>query len=136
MQAPPSYDDTMKAAVASGPFVPDGTARADQVKVPVMPEANPYSPAGPSSRTPLMPSTTVYNYVNPQTGEHIVSLLPPDHPQMECLQRGGHSPSTRFGILGVLAAIVWFPFGIACCLLDRRVKCARCGMTLDEGLCA
>ena len=38
--------------------------------------------------------------------------------------------------LGVLAAIVWFPIGIACCLLDRRVKCARCGMTLDEGLCA
>ena len=38
--------------------------------------------------------------------------------------------------VGVLAAIVWFPIGIACCLLDRRVKCARCGMTLDEGLCA
>ena len=67
-----------------------------------MPEANRYSTAGPSPHTPLMPSTTVYNYVNPRTGEQIVSLLPPDHPQMVCLQQGGHVPSTRFGILGML----------------------------------
>jgi len=135
MQAPPSYDETMKDAAASGPFVAEGAAKADQVKVPIPPPPS-HSPAGPSPRIPSMPATTVYNYVNPATGEHIVSLLPPDHPQMVCLQQGGHVPSTRYGVLGILAAIVWFPVGIACCLLDRRVKCARCGLTIDEGLCA
>lgn len=36
---------------------------------------------------------------------------------------------------GILAAIFWFPLGIGCCMLDRKVECARCGMVLDEGLC-
>ncbi|KZT72091.1 hypothetical protein DAEQUDRAFT_723258 [Daedalea quercina L-15889] len=134
MQAPPSYDETMKAAAKTGPFVAEGATTAGQGKVP--PRApQPYSP-GPSPRGPSMPATTVYNYVNPATGEHIASLLPPDHPQMICLQQGGHVPSTRYGILGIIAAIIWFPLGVGCCLLDRRVKCARCGLTLDEGICA
>jgi len=38
--------------------------------------------------------------------------------------------------LGVLAAIIWFPLGIALCLLDRRVRCERCGETLEDGLCS
>ena len=46
------------------------------------------------------PTTTVYNYVNPVTGEHVASLLPPDHPQMICLQQGGHVVRTQFGLLG------------------------------------
>lgn len=71
-----------------------------------------------------MPSTTVYNYVNPQTGEHIVSLLPPDHPQMECLQRGGHSPSTRFGILGMFALNVSDGFSLLM-LCFRRPRSHR-----------
>ena len=36
---------------------------------------------------------------------------------------------------GVFAAIFWFPFGIALCLLDRRVRCERCGESIEEGLC-
>ncbi len=47
-----------------------------------------------------MPATTVYNYINPHNGERIVSLLPPDHPQMVCLQQGGHVARSKFGILG------------------------------------
>lgn len=83
--------------VASGPFVPESTSKADNVKV--LPQ--PYTtPVGPAPRMPSMPSTTVYNYVNPITHEHIVSLLPPDHPQMICLQQGGHVPRVQFGILG------------------------------------
>ncbi|CCM01122.1 uncharacterized protein FIBRA_03170 [Fibroporia radiculosa] len=133
MQAPPSYDAAMREA-SSGPFVPEGTSKADNVKVPPQPSTTP--PAGPAPRMPSMPSTTVYNYVNPITHEHIVSLLPPDHPQMICLQQGGHVPRVQFGILGILAAIFWFPLGVGCCLLDRKVQCARCGALLDEGLCA
>ena len=53
----------------------------------------------PSPRGP----PTVYNYVNPQTGEHVVSLLPPDHPEMICLQAGEHIRKTQYGILGEIS---------------------------------
>ena len=57
--------------------------------------------AGPSyTPHPLTGSPTLYNYVNPRTGERVVSLLPPDHPEMVCLQGGEHIPHTDFGILG------------------------------------
>jgi hypothetical protein len=39
-------------------------------------------------------------------------------------------------LLGVIAAIVWFPLGIGLCLLDRRVQCKRCGESIEEGLCS
>ncbi|KAF8894362.1 hypothetical protein CPB84DRAFT_1963378 [Gymnopilus junonius] len=102
---------------------------------PPSPKADPTQPlllhhgtAGPSNA----PAPVVYSYVNPATGERIASLLPPDDPEMVCLQMG-HVPQTQFGLLGILAAIFWFPLGIACCLLDRRVRCARCGYVIDQG---
>ncbi|KAG2128958.1 uncharacterized protein EDB93DRAFT_1095763 [Suillus bovinus] len=84
---------------------------------------------------PLAQQPTVYHYQNPLTGERIASLLPPDHPEMICLQQGAHVTETSFGILGILAAIVWFPLGVGLCLLDRRVKCKRCGAVIDNGIC-
>jgi hypothetical protein len=95
----------------------------------------------------------VHHYVNPLTGEHVVSVLPPNHPEMVCLQEGRHIKRTRFGLLGmslviydfhmtllifedpvgVLAAVFWFPLGIGLCLLDRRVRCERCGYVLEDG---
>lgn len=36
---------------------------------------------------------------------------------------------------GILAAIIWFPLGIGLCLLDKRVKCQRCGLVLENGVC-
>jgi hypothetical protein len=109
---------------------------------------------GPSyvpQQHPLCPPT-VYHYTNPHTGEHIASLLPPDNPEMICLQQGHHVTETRYGLvgmllvftvlsgtdstqLGLLAAVFWFPFGIGLCLLDRQVKCTRCGVTTREGMC-
>ncbi|KAF9644780.1 hypothetical protein BDM02DRAFT_3102326 [Thelephora ganbajun] len=77
-----------------------------------------------------MPQTRVYHYVNPNNGNHITSLLPPDHPEMVCLQQGSHIEETKFGLLGVLAAIFWFPIGIGLCLLDRSVTCKRCGAVI------
>ena len=63
--------------------------------------------AGPSyTPHPLTGSPTVYNYVNPRTGERVVSLLPPDHPEMVCLQGGEHIPHTDFGILGEWLEVV------------------------------
>jgi hypothetical protein len=117
-------------------------------------------PAGPSGQYTMQPSPipapTVFNYVNPRTGETIVSLLPPNHPEMICIQTG-HEKETQYGLLGelathqipvhlgtglsfyfvgVLAAIIWFPLGIGLCLLDRRVKCKRCGMMIQDGVCS
>lgn len=43
-----------------------------------------------------------HHYVNPLTSEHIVSVLPPDAPEMICLQQG-HVKQTRFGLLGRLS---------------------------------
>ena len=57
-------------------------------------EQQPMYPAGPSMR--------VYHYVSPQTGHQLTSTLPPDHPEMICLQEGGHITHTKFGILGEL----------------------------------
>jgi hypothetical protein len=48
-----------------------------------------------SGFTPTMPSTRVYHYRNPVTAEEIVSLLPPNHPAMVCLQSGEHVPETK-----------------------------------------
>jgi hypothetical protein len=49
---------------------------------------------------PMMQQPVVYHYQNPTTGEQLASLLPPDHPEMQCLQHGGHLNETKFGILG------------------------------------
>lgn len=45
---------------------------------------------------------TVFYYQDPRTGQRVASLLPPDHPQMVCLQAGEHVPETRYGFLGAL----------------------------------
>ncbi|KAL4243976.1 Membrane protein BRI3 [Abortiporus biennis] len=135
----PSYDMATSEVHSPGPYVADGKTQAQDVKVPPKPvvkeNAAGAPPVGPSFIPPSMPPTTVYNYVNPVTHEHVVSLLPPNHPQMICLQEGRHVTETKYGLLGILAAIFWFPLGIGLCLLDRKVKCTRCGMILDEGYC-
>jgi hypothetical protein len=66
----------------------------------------------------------VYHYVHPVTQQRITSLLPPDHPEMVCLQQG-HERRSSFGLVGILAAIFWFPLGMACMLVDRKVRCTR-----------
>ena len=57
-------------------------------------------PSVPGRGVPSMPQTRVYHYVNPNNGDQITSLLPPDHPEMVCLQRGSHVEETKFGLLG------------------------------------
>ncbi|KAG1777821.1 hypothetical protein EV702DRAFT_1101138 [Suillus placidus] len=134
--SPPSYD-YVEAQTSSNveqqqpPTMTDKTAnqRVQPSSIP------PPTVMSVHTRTTPMMQPTVYHYQNPLTGEHIASLLPPDHPEMICLQQGGHVNQTKFGILGILAAIVWFPLGIGLCLLDRRVKCKRCGLVIDDGIC-
>ncbi|ETW80981.1 hypothetical protein HETIRDRAFT_62039 [Heterobasidion irregulare TC 32-1] len=85
---------------------------------------------------PSMGPTSVYHYIHPITGDRVISLLPPNDPKMVCLQEGVHVRETRYGILGVLAAVFWFPLGIGLCLLDRKITCKRCGAVIEDGLCS
>ena len=82
--------------------MPEGQASGKDVKVPNLPSPGAgYPIAGPPPpQAAGQPATVVYNYVNPATGERIVSLLPPNHPQMICLQQGGHITTSKFGFLG------------------------------------
>lgn len=76
------------------------------------------------------PAATVYYYQDPRTGQRVASLLPPDHPQMVCLQAGEHVPETRYGFLGALCFhvllsfdCVWAHVSVFC--IDRRY-CGDC----------
>ncbi|KAH9484911.1 hypothetical protein JR316_0001813 [Psilocybe cubensis] len=136
---PPSYDIATESGSGSSydgenaPLLnpPDAKTTMNQ------PLLQPNMYPGPSYTTQPqnIPQPTVYNYVNPMTGEQVVSLLPPGHPEMICLQAGGHVPETHYGLLGILAAVFWFPLGIGLCLLDRRIRCKRCGVIIDDGIC-
>jgi hypothetical protein len=134
------------------PLIPS-SPKADSLQ-PLIPQGMASGPSytvQPSYTAP----PTVFNYINPLTGERVVSLLPPSHPEMICLQSGAHIPHTHYGLLGesvgciltsrnqtnvrpqgVLAAIFWFPLGIGLCLLDKRVRCERCGLVIENGICS
>jgi hypothetical protein len=75
----------------------------------------------------------IYHYTDPTTGDVIPSLLPQDHPEVQCLQSGGHIKRTRFGPLGIAAAILWFPFGVVAMWKDRTVSCSSCHTILKGG---
>jgi len=140
VESPPTYE-----------YAVTGTGSSTTSTTPVVPLPQHQSPGQDGKAAPMDPSqpvtmygatapmttgpTQVFHYQHPITGEHVASLLPPHHPQMVCLQEGAHLPQSRFGLLGVLAAVVWFPLGIGLCLLDRKVRCKRCGESIDEGLC-
>jgi len=77
--------------------------------------------AGPSYVSqPMAISPLVYNYANPRTGEHVVSLLPPHHPEMICLQAGEHIPHTRYSILGA-----WFTSLLSSCCWNYHPSLCR-----------
>ncbi|KLO11715.1 hypothetical protein SCHPADRAFT_998647 [Schizopora paradoxa] len=125
---PPSYDyATGSTGAPQPPNDHNPFTDPKQKSAPDMPQPSSYPYASGSSE-PM-----VYQYRGTLTGEVITSPVPPDHPQMVCLQEG-HITNTKFGLLGILAAVFWFPWGIACCFLDRRVVCRRCGLVLDNGV--
>ncbi len=74
------------------------------------------------------PQTTVYYYQDPRTGQRVASLLPPDHPEMVCLQAGEHVPETRYGFLGALCLLALLLVG---CVLAHvcvfRISRCYCG---------
>jgi hypothetical protein len=80
------------------PLMTDETSN-QQVQVPSVPSGTVTTVH--TRATSLMQEPTVYHYQNPLTGERIASLLPPNHPEMICLQEGCHVNETKYGILGM-----------------------------------
>ncbi|KAL0946616.1 hypothetical protein HGRIS_012813 [Hohenbuehelia grisea] len=46
-----------------------------------------------------------------------------------CAQ-GLHEPTTKYGMCGIITAVICFPIGLICLFTDTEQKCARCGTTL------
>ena len=113
IDSPPSYDAATDACKLHTPtnrhlfthlsnVVPADKNKHRAVAPPTTNESQslaPYSTSTTTQPTRVL-SPTVYNYTNPRTGERIVSLLPPNHPEMICLQEGMHVPHTKYGLLG------------------------------------
>ena len=130
---PPTYDIAIGSSTGTpAPPVPSSPKLKQDTPYEPAPHAQPQAHHGMLIAPALGPTPAVFRYHNPQTGEVVTSLLPPDHPEMVCLQQG-HIIRTKYGILGILAAVFWFPLGIGLCLLDKRTKCERCGLSIDEG---
>ncbi|KAK0210925.1 hypothetical protein DFS33DRAFT_1378901 [Desarmillaria ectypa] len=43
---------------------------------------------------------------------------------------GVHDPTTKFGICGIITAVICFPIGLICLFMDTEQKCDRCGAKL------
>ncbi|KAJ7268714.1 hypothetical protein B0H12DRAFT_63225 [Mycena haematopus] len=134
---PPAYSDDIRGELVWASLRLDSSHPSPEPPKDVKtPQAPPAMNPGPSyvayAGSSSSPTPVVYHYDNPLTGEH----LPPSHPEMICLQAGEHVPHTKYGLLGILAAVFWFPLGVGLCLLDRRVKCSRCGRTIEDGICS
>ncbi|KAI5119811.1 hypothetical protein M0805_006944 [Coniferiporia weirii] len=99
--------------------------------------------AGPSSRSSLpqeVPAAaadatngeTNLHYQHPTTGR---AAFPPGHLEILCpAGPGGHIYTRRFGVAGIITAVLLFPFGVILCMLDRRVACMRCGQIIEDGI--
>ncbi|KAF8757192.1 hypothetical protein RHS01_04028 [Rhizoctonia solani] len=129
---PPTYDVAVGSSTGSTAPPPPASPTLKSKDTPYpQPPLQPQPHNGMFIAPALGPGPAVYRYHNPRTGEVVSSLLPPDHPEMVCLQQG-HIIQTQYGVLGI-AAVFWFPLGIALCLLDKRTKCERCGLVIDDG---
>ncbi|KAF4598016.1 hypothetical protein EYR38_006410 [Pleurotus pulmonarius] len=127
IDSPPPYDPRDDKPIGDG-SKPASAQSAPQLQPTDLMLAGPSIPA--SYGAIMVPGPPpVHQYRGPN-GEIIYGLLPPNHPEMICLQQG-HDPETHYGLLGILAAIFWFPLGIGLCMLDRRVKCPSHGAVLS-----
>ncbi|KAF9546735.1 hypothetical protein CPC08DRAFT_715946 [Agrocybe pediades] len=74
---------------------------------------------------PMRPNTvsTVYDRAE-NVGDRFASEL-----YGRCA-RGEHQPTRKYGLVGIVAAIVFFPVGLLCLCVDREKSCKRCGRRL------
>ncbi|KAI0754874.1 hypothetical protein C8Q80DRAFT_1063833, partial [Daedaleopsis nitida] len=47
---------------------------------------------------------------------------------MDMCASGNHDVTTKYGIAGIITAVVCFPCGLICLFMDTEKRCARCGV--------
>jgi len=70
------------------------------------------------------------NPMNPMGGVQPAGFITPE---VQCQQQG-HIITSRYGVVGILSAILFFPCGVLVCLMDRTEKCERCHQIFKRGL--
>ncbi|KAE9409627.1 hypothetical protein BT96DRAFT_913151 [Gymnopus androsaceus JB14] len=48
----------------------------------------------------------------------------------QCAQ-GVHDRETKYGMFGIIMAVLCFPCGLICLFSDKQDRCARCGVRLN-----
>ncbi|KAF9464784.1 hypothetical protein BDZ94DRAFT_1255877 [Collybia nuda] len=85
------------------------------------------TPAYPSQPMP-QPQQPAYVYTAPISP---VQVRDPYRSELYALcAQGRHSPTTTFGLCGILTCIFCFPCGLICLCLDSDRVCSRCGVRL------
>ncbi|KAL7415780.1 hypothetical protein BDY24DRAFT_382208 [Mrakia frigida] len=130
--SPPSYE----ASVSSSPS-PSSSSSPNQpllTHVASLPSRNLPPPKGASpAGTDQSNGPLVHYFVQPgPNGRMISTNLGPETEEMRCLMEG-HLAQSKFGIIGILSTIFFFPWGLAVCALDRKVVCKRCKQVIDPG---
>jgi len=126
---PPSYD-----AVEAEPDA--FFDRAPPTEPLVQPSPEPPAPEDSWTYSdPLTPNRMIRNpeptsfYLDPSTGEPSTTYIVSDALFTQCTEQG-HIEKTKFGTLSIVAAAVFFPWGLLCLMGSRIVYCERCGLVL------
>ncbi|KAF7305073.1 hypothetical protein MKEN_01222300 [Mycena kentingensis (nom. inval.)] len=53
------------------------------------------------------------------------------HALFAACAQGNHSPTTKYGVCGIITAILCFPIGLICLFTDTEQRCDRCGIKLS-----
>jgi len=80
-----------------------------------------WHPGVPQMGQPMMPMAT--GMMGPGYVPH----------EVQCRQQG-HIITSQYGIIGILCAVLLFPFGIIFCRLDRKVQCETCHQIFHRGI--
>ncbi|KAK0196937.1 hypothetical protein F5146DRAFT_1129733 [Armillaria mellea] len=121
-----------------------------ETKVPLQPEPEYHPPQAPPeygrgmySGQPQPPPPQSYNMQPPQ--QQSFNMQPPQPPPAKTPAQigdeyrsalyaqcaaGVHEPTTKFGVCGIITAVVCFPIGLICLFIDTEQKCNRCGIKL------
>ncbi|KAG8813600.1 hypothetical protein FRC19_002325 [Serendipita sp. 401] len=123
----PPYDEPYTGRMPS-----PSTSTAPAPIIRQLSQSQPQVQAPPAFEEQQVAQTTpTYIWRHPITNETYDTGLPHDHPDVHCLE-SGHIPRTRYGLVGILSTIFWFPLGLLVMMHDRSVECERCSRVLVD----
>ncbi|WRT63902.1 uncharacterized protein IL334_000828 [Kwoniella shivajii] len=77
---------------------------------------------------------------NPRQPSEQTQIMSPDSKENknhygQCIDNVGHSPHTKYGTVGIIAGIVFFPWGLFWTQCDSQVTCRKCQVILKPNKC-